>query len=135
MCLNHCLSTLDKSFSAFTVSAMPIAGRILASYPDHSDIKMFVQDTGREFPFLEFTLRKSNCWISRNQAGSKFSALKNGWVGLALEFQPLLQVQLSWLPLSFVRADSFSRSDDVGIRLNRNINKSISFQGSTPYAA
>lgn len=37
---------------------------------------MCVQDTEREFPFLEFTLRKSNCWISRNQAGSKCSALK-----------------------------------------------------------
>lgn len=75
---NDCLSTLSGRFSASTGSAVSRARRILASWlnPGHLDIKMFVQDTGREFPLLELTFRKFNCWISHNGVGSKYSTLK-----------------------------------------------------------
>ena len=136
--LNYCLSTLSRRSSAFTRAALSTAGKTLVSQlsPGHLVIKMLVQDTESEFPFLGLTFRKSDCWMSNNPAGSTSRAPEEQMAGAGPGMPALRRCSSPGFHFpSSVRADSFSKYDGIGIRLNRNVTKSISFQGSTPNAA
>lgn len=93
---------------------MSLAGRILPFWlnPGHSDIKMFVQDTGREFPFLELTFRIFNCWISNNQVGSKYSTLKEqmGGVGPGI---PAVFAGAALLASTFLHLSELTASPEI----------------------